>query len=274
MTTDARGLSWCFTVNNYEDSDVQAFRDCDCRYLVVGFEVGDSGTPHLQGYVVLAKTARLSALKKICAKGHYELARGSAEQNRVYCTKSGRFEERGIIPVSQKRKGELEAERWKSAKIAAQEGRLDDVPEDIYMRYYRTCKEIAKDHMRKPSDLSDLDNHWICGPPGCGKSRGAREKFPGAYFKLGNKWWDGYQGEENVIIDDWELDFKVLGHHLKIWADRYSFLAETKGGAMHIRPKRIIVTSNYRIDECFDDPVLCAAVKRRFIVDDMFLFNK
>lgn len=137
------------------------------------------------------------------------------------------------------------------------------------MRLYPTLKLIAKDHMKKPESISVLENRWVCGPSRCGKSWSLRKEFPDAYYKMCNKWWDGYQGEETVIIEDIDENHKCLVHHLKLWGDYGPFLAETKGGALNIRPKRIIVTSNNRLSEMAEG-VHLDALEQRYTVTDMF----
>ena len=239
------------------------FKKLDVKYLIFGFEVGDQGTPHLQGYLILKLASRLAAMKKIHSTAHWEVAKGSTDQNYEYCTKSGKFFENGVKPVE---KGMGEKRRWDDAKLAAMEGRIDDVPSDIYLRFYRTLKEIRKDHMVKPPDLAgELTNRWYYGEAGSGKSFRAFSEYPDAYRKRANKWWDGYQGEDVVIIDDFDPEVaKYLVCHMKQWSDRYAFQAETKGGAMMVRPKMVVVTSQYRIDQCWTDRETIDAITRRF----------
>lgn len=257
----AKASRWCFTINNYTEEEHELLKALECNYLVIGKEVGENGTPHLQGFVTFKGQKRLSAMKEINRRAHWEPAKGTSEQAANYCKKDGDYFEKGEVP-SNSIGAKAEKRRWDDAKELARAGNINEVPSDIYIKYYRTLKEIAKDNMVKPPDADDVTGIWIYGEPGVGKSRKAREDYPDAYMKMQNKWWDGYQGEDYVILDD--LDCKELGHHLKIWADRYAFLAETKGGAINIRPKKIIVTSNYNIDHFEWDEDMKNALKRRF----------
>lgn len=151
---------------------------------------------------------------------------------------------------------------WERVWDLGKRGRFDDIPASIRLRHYTTLKRIHTDHQEKPADLDNVCGIWIYGEAGHGKSHLAREMANDPFIKPQNKWWDGYQNQDDVLLDD--LDTDCLGHYLKIWADRYSFVAEVKGGSMHIRPKRFFVTSQYKPNELFKDYKMCQAVERRF----------
>ena len=110
-------------------------------------------------------------------------------------------------------------------------------------------------------DHTDVKGTWIYGPPGTGKSHKARADYPDAYLKAQNKWWDGYTGQSAVILDD--LDHDALGHHLKIWLDKYACTGEIKGSTVPLQHTAMIITSNYSIEDLFKDPVMAAAIRRR-----------
>lgn len=263
-----RSRSFVFTCFNMDFEDV--IKSLDYQYLVFGRELCPTTLRmHLQGYLYFKSARTFVSLQKKLPGVHLEIAKGPPSANLKYCTKEGDYEEFGTPPKDPKDQGIKEKERWALARQNAERGLLEDVPDDIYIRYYRTLKEIKKDHMVKPDDADNVTGIWIWGPAGAGKSRYARDRYPDSYFKLANKWWDGYQEEISVIIDDLDPNHKVLGHHLKIWGDRYAFLAETKGGAMMIRPQKIVITSQYPPEQIWDDAQTLAAIRRRYEVIHM-----
>lgn len=269
-----RDRRFVFTLNNPTEGCEDYLKGRECRYLVFGREIGASGTPHLQGYVEFTMKKSIRAVKNWFGpyNPHIESAKGNAEQASEYCKKDGDYFEKGERSITKKEKakkaGDAEIQRWEKAFEDAKEGKFDEIPCDIRVKYYRTWKVINKDFMKQPDDLEAPCGVWIWGASGLGKSTYARALVGGKGFypKMANKWWDGYQGEDDVILDDLDCNHACLGHHLKIWADKYPFVCENKGGASALRPKRFIITSQYSIGQVWEDEQFRVALRRRFKV--------
>lgn len=82
----------CFTINNPPHgyaADLVLKLQQHCSYYIFCLEIGDSGTPHFQGYLESKIKHRLSWLKNNIDDGaHYERRKGSAMQAAEYCKKS------------------------------------------------------------------------------------------------------------------------------------------------------------------------------------------
>lgn len=259
-----RSRAYIFTLNNYTEEEVEETKALECEYLVFGYEVGDEGTPHLQGYIRFKNATAFSTMKKMMPRAHLEAAL-TTDFAIAYCQKDGDIFEKGKRPSSPREAGAMEKKRYKRAWESAKEGRFDDIPEDIKIRHYNTLKKIRSDHQPAPTTINELDFYWFWGPSGSGKSKKARDENPGAYIKMLNKWWEGYQGEDTVIIEEWCPDMEdKMAHLIKTWADHYPFRAEIKGSSVMIRPKKIIVTSNWSIDQCFVRQQNYQPMRRRF----------
>lgn len=259
--------SWCFTINNPvigDEWDIDQLRE-SCVYLVVGREVGESGTPHFQGFCVLSTPKSLRQIKQILPRAHLEPRRGTVKQAADYCKKDGViFCEYGELPKSG---AEKTKEMWRDVIDKAERGDLVSIKEDypsVYFRYLEKIRSMAAPQMEI---ISELENEWWWGPTGTGKSKKLWRDFPVHYAKQLNKWWDGYNGEDVVAIEEWAPKNECTASSLKIWADRYPFPAEVKGGKLNrIRPKKIIVLSNYSPEQCFAQVEDLEPIRRRFNV--------
>lgn len=306
-----RARGWCFTINNWTEADLACLADLgnqkSCIYLIYGKETGENNTPHLQGYVFFANARTLPALKKIHKTAHWELSRGNHQQNFDYINKGlqpkSEWEEHGTDgpnygkdadvtifgEMPQKANiagGEATKEKFERTKQLAKEGKIDEIDADHYIKYYNTLQKIANDHLNHLPNIDGRCGIWLMGKPKLGKSRFAREKYlydeGKLYWKGLSKWWDGYRHEPFVLIEDIQPalpNINSLAYQMKIWTDMYAFNGERKGGMINIRPQRIVVTSNYTVDQVFGsvtpfDQTLINAMKTRFIVVDFdSLFN-
>lgn len=152
---------WVFTLNNYSDDDIVGFSrlvsDKVCSYVIVGRERGDSGTPHLQGYLSCVVRRTLAYLKQNVSQGaHWELRRGSAAQASDYCKKDGQFTEWGELPVDQGNRTDIDRyKEWlKSLDEPPSERMIADNFTSLYIRYRSSCLKLAS-MLCKPVDLEN-----------------------------------------------------------------------------------------------------------------------
>lgn len=84
-------IHWCFTLNNWTDDDLKGISSIvpeKCKSCLIGSEIGESGTPHLQGYIEFKTKARPKSVFSN-EKIHWEKYKGTKKQNIAYCSKDG-----------------------------------------------------------------------------------------------------------------------------------------------------------------------------------------
>jgi len=214
--------------------------------MVFQLEQGAKGTPHIQGYCYWSAAKSFNTVKGYFPWANLENARGSPAQNQAYCTKlEGRLEgpwEFGEAPLQGKRSDLDEVKAMLDAGATLKEVSQEHF--SCFIRYHRSFREY-KLLNTTPRDWP-MDIEVLVGPSGIGKSREMLERFPRAYWKSKNsgqqQFWDGYLGEETIIIDDYYGWFSY--DYLLRLCDRYPFSLDTKHGTVQCSAKKICFTSN------------------------------
>ncbi len=85
--------NWTFTWNNYPENWMALMAPgLEGSKFIVGYEVGESGTPHLQGYVEFPVKVRAVGYKDMPKQIHWEIARASRKKNIEYCAKDNNID--------------------------------------------------------------------------------------------------------------------------------------------------------------------------------------
>lgn len=280
-----RARRWVFTINNYTDESIEyceaIYQEQNGIYMVLGFEnAPTTETKHIQGYVHFSKQVYRKTLSKKNENGvhffsYLQVARGSEIDNYKYCTKTGNFKEYGSMGcvAEEKRAQEEKTKEIMNDWLTLTPDEFETKWPIQALHWRRKLTEWAASRKTKAGCWDgDLitKNYWIWGKPGTGKSRWARSQAPPEriYCKLINKWWGGFEPRfhQVVIMEDFPQDGKYLTQQMKVWSDRYTFTGETKGGQIEIYPGSyfFIITSNFSLEEVFEDGVDFKALKRRF----------
>lgn len=218
------------------------------EYMIYGREIcPDTSRKHLQGYIYFKNAKSFKAVVKLLSPRHVEAANASADDNIKYCSKAGDFKEFGVVPKQGARndinkiREEIQQGNYNMRDIVSSATSFQSIRiAEVNMKYFEPVRDS------KPQVL------WFYGKSGTGKSRAAYEMCEDPFTCLENtKWWEGYDGHEDVIIDDYRRHFCLFSTLLKI-LDRYPFRVECKGGSRQLRAKRIIITTTKTPEELWD----------------------
>lgn len=242
--------NFIFTLNNHTDAECILLRGLpDLLYLCYQPERGEQGTLHLQGMLQFGVRRRFNWITKRIPRIHVEVMKGTPVQARTYCskedTRAGEFFEEGVFnPVGQGTRSDIEAYVTDCKSLTERE--IVDKHPCLYVKYHKAFDRIRLAYMPKRNWAMNVVVYW--GASGVGKTRRATEEAGDDvyYLSVGDKtqtlWWDGYSGQNTVIIDDfygwmpWSFMLRLL--------DRYPFTVQVKGGTVSFTSHNIYITSN------------------------------
>lgn len=250
--------NYCFTLNNYTIEELNTLEKLKCKYIIYGKEIApETQTPHLQGFVIWEHAKSFSASKKsISPRVHLEAIKGTPYDNFLYCSKNGDYTERGDRPekVGQGNRNDLLAIK----KMVAQNISIKTLLQRNMIVNYQQLKyaETLCKYYDTPRTWKTTVR-WFWGPTGTGKTLKAFGNLQQEYHldeiyvaMDTSQWWDGYDGQPAVIIDDMRKDFMKF-HLLLRLLDRYPYRIETKGSTRQFIAKEIIITAPYSPEEMY-----------------------
>lgn len=213
---------YVFTLNNFSSEEEKSIAESirvpgGPSYVIYGREVGESGTPHLQGYIEFPRRVSISHITQLVGYGraHLERRRGKQHQAIAYCKKDGDFVEFGTAVVSQQgRRSDLEAVA-DSIRNGAAVGELWREHTSAMIRYSRGILQ-ARAYLNPVREMETYDlasfsfslifdmkkSHVVWGPAGCGKTSYCRARFPEALWVTHMDDLLGYDSQEVIIFDD------------------------------------------------------------------------
>lgn len=242
---------WSFTLNNpaqWDSACIIAMRD-EVNWYVYQLEQGEEQTPHWQGSCCFKRSKRLTGVKRMLDRAHWEPTR-NVQASIKYCQKEeGRLEDPvifGTLPLqTQGKRTDLEA-LVADIKAGASEAELLAKHTGTMMRYARNVQllrtSLVPDRDFKPNVMVFI------GAPGSGKTRAATSCFGVYYIALGVEngklWMDGYDPmvHNTVIFDDFYGGVKWT--ELLQVCDRYPHRCHVKGSTVKLLARTIIFTSN------------------------------
>lgn len=249
---------WVFTLFNLDIDIEKAYNNNidDINYIYTGMEeCPTSKRLHWQGFIQFKRTVRRRKLQTIMEQKCWcNPMKGDYEDNLEYCGKqklNNNWFEFGKF-VSQGQRTDID-HCHDMLKNGCKMIDLMDEHFGDYIRYHRGFDKakFLYDGKLRQKRREDLYVELICGETGMQKTTSILNKYGDEnvfIYDFGKvEWWDGYEGEKIIILDDYDNQFP-LTRLLRI-TDKIKVKLPTKGGFTYANFNKIYITTNCTLDE-------------------------
>lgn len=264
MAEETQARRYFLTINNPEVTDEEFCSYVEnlehFKYATFQRERGEqTGTEHLQVFLIFTCAKRFSTIKKYFPTAHIEKVRGSNSQARDYCSKSetrvsgpyhlGTFaEERSRTDISN---------FIEMAQLGASDLELAQLFPKLYLQSINKVQKIRQDYLANEfrNKNRDIEVTYIYGPPRTGKTRYVYDKYGfGKFYHLSNynnSAFDAYRSEDILVLDEFKSQFKL--EFMNRLLDRYPFDLPARFENKVACFTKVYILSNYKIDDLYKE---------------------
>lgn len=253
--------SWVYTLNNYTDSDCKALEALECNRHRSCKEVGESGTPHLQGAITFTRSYRFTQLSKLFPKCHWEVAKTKDAVN--YCIKGDIWLDTNNAKQGNRTDLEIGCELVCSGGLRA----VAREKPTTFVKYHKGLS-LLKNYLAEETEWFDTKVIVYWGDAGVGKSKAVREFCKSSGLTLYNVpepinssvWFDMYDDHSAILLDDFYGWIKY--HTMLQWCDGYPLQLPIKGGFVQRKWTYVFITSNKPPSEWYNREEISALQRR------------
>lgn len=196
-------------------------------YWCMADEIGENGTYHTHIYLHGKGAIRFSTVKKMFDSGHFEMAKGTASQNRDYVSKTGKwandkkhetcvegtFYESGDMPIERQGKRTDLDDLYLMIKGGMSDYEILEQSPDymLCMDKIERARQVVRQETYKDV-WRDMEVTYIWGDTGSGKTRGIMEKYGYSnVFRVTDYMhpFDNYRGQEVIVFEEFRSSLRI-----------------------------------------------------------------
>lgn len=234
MDRDSQSRKWQITINNPIDKGYthvfireQLSKFKSCVYWCMSDEIGEEKTYHTHIYLQCSSGVRFSTLKKRFDGGHFEMAKGTGQQNRDYVFKEGKWlgtdkeetnlkethEEYGEIPPERQGARNDIADLYDMIKSGMSTYEILEISPHylLHMDKIDKVRQIVAEEKFKDS-WRDVQTEYIWGATGTGKTRCVMDKYGYSNVYRVTDYehpFDAYKGQDVVVFEEFRSSLRL-----------------------------------------------------------------